>query len=207
MYTEHNAKWNSDKGDDILIIDYPLNANSNVIELGGYKGLWTKKIFGKFKPNMIVIEPIPQFFHKMVEELHYHFPDYENKVNLEMSGISTHEKQVDLYISEDASSSYLPTNEKVIVNCHTLEYYMSKHNFEKVDLMQVNIEGEEFFLFEKWINEDILKKIRFIQIQFHRMGENYEQRRETIQNGLIKLGFKNKWNYEFVWESWENTNW
>jgi hypothetical protein len=39
------------------------------------------------------------------------------------------------------------------------------------------------------------------------MGDNYEERRKSIQEGLINLGFKNKWDYDFVWESWENTNW
>jgi hypothetical protein len=84
---------------------------------------------------------------------------------------------------------------------------MTKYNFDKVDLIQINIEGEEFYLFEQWIKSDILKKFRFIQIQFHRMGENYEEKRKSIQEGLINLGFKNKWDYDFVWESWENTNW
>jgi FkbM family methyltransferase len=207
MHTEHNDRWNKDRGDELLITDYPLNENSNVIELGGYKGSWTKKIYNKFKPNMIVIEPISKFYDVMVNEIEHYIPDYKSKVHLEMAGISTEEKQIDLYISEDASSSYEPTSEKVTVDCHTLEYYMTKYNFDKVDLIQINIEGEEFYLFEQWIKSDILKKFRFIQIQFHRMGENYEERRKSIQEGLINLGFKNKWDYDFVWESWENTNW
>ena len=207
MHTEHNTRWGNDRGDEVLITDYPLNEDSKVIELGGYKGSWTKKIYQKFKPHMIVIEPITQFYNTMVTELDHYIPDYKSKVHLEMAGISTEEKQIDLYISEDASSSYQPTNEKVVVDCHTLQHYMSKHNFDKVDLMQVNIEGEEFYLFEEWIKSEILKNFRFIQIQFHRMGENHEERRKSIQEGLIKLGFKNKWDYEFVWESWENTNW
>ena len=207
MHTEHNTRWGNDRGDEVLITDYPLNEDSKVIELGGYKGSWTKKIYQKFKPHMIVIEPITQFYNTMVTKLDHYIPDYKSKVHLEMAGISTEEKQIDLYISEDASSSYQPTNEKVVVDCHTLQHYMSKHNFDKVDLMQVNIEGEEFYLFEEWIKSDILKNFRFIQIQFHRMGENHEERRKSIQEGLIKLGFKNKWDYEFVWESWENTNW
>ena len=207
MHTEHNTRWGNDRGDEVLITDYPLNEDSKVIELGGYKGSWTKKIYQKFKPHMIVIEPITQFYNTMVTKLDHYIPDYKSKVHLEMAGISTEEKQIDLYISEDASSSYQPTNEKVVVDCHTLQHYMSKHNFDKVDLMQVNIEGEEFYLFEEWIKSDILKNFRFIQIQFHRMGENHEERRKSIQEGLINLGFKNKWDYEFVWESWENTNW
>ena len=51
----------------------------------------------------------------------------------------------------------------------------------------------------------ILKKFRYIQVQYHRIGENYELRHKNIQEGLKKLGFNLKWEYPFVWESWENT--
>ena len=34
-------KWEKDKGDEIIIIDYPLDSNSQVIELGGFTGVWS----------------------------------------------------------------------------------------------------------------------------------------------------------------------
>ena len=46
---ESYKKWVQDKGDETHIINYPLNENSWVLELGGYKGIWTKRIFEKFK--------------------------------------------------------------------------------------------------------------------------------------------------------------
>ena len=36
--------WERDRGDEIKIIDYPLDSTSQVIELGGFTGVWSKKL-------------------------------------------------------------------------------------------------------------------------------------------------------------------
>ena len=71
--------------------------------------------------------------------------------------------------------------------------------------MQVNIEGEEYPLMQEWLNSGILKKFKYIQVQYHRYGENYEEKHKKIQEGLENSGFRLRWQYPFVWESWENT--
>jgi FkbM family methyltransferase len=203
MHTEHNDRWNKDNGNLNLVANYPLTEDSWVIELGGYKGEWTNRIVENYKSNILVVEPINEFCQSIIES-----QGTNPKVIVENNGISTEERVTQLSFNGDASSEYLEqTNEKRDITCYTLDYYMSKYNIDKVDLMQVNIEGEEYPLFEKWINSDILKKIQYIQIQFHRVGDNYEERRQNIHRGMENLGFKLRYEYPFVWESWENTNW
>jgi FkbM family methyltransferase len=202
MHTEHNDRWNKDNGNSNLVANYPLTEDSWVIELGGYKGEWTNRIVKNYKSNILVVEPIKEFCKSIIES-----QGTNPKVIVENNGISTEERVTQLSFNGDASSEYLEqTNEKRDITCYTLDYYMSKYNIDKVDLMQVNIEGEEYPLFEKWINSDILKKIQYIQIQFHRVGDNYEERRQNIHRGMENLGFKLRYEYPFVWESWENTN-
>jgi len=70
--------WERDRGDEIKIIDYPLDSNSQVIELGGFTGMWSKKIIDKFNPNLIIVEPVPEFIY----ELKRNFTGYQ-KVNIE----------------------------------------------------------------------------------------------------------------------------
>jgi len=202
MHTEHNDRWNKDNGNLNLVANYPLTEDSWVIELGGYKGEWTNRIVGNYKSNILVVEPIKEFCQSIIES-----QGTNPKIIVENNGISTEERVTQLSFNGDASSEYLEqTNEKRDITCYTLDYYMSKYNIDKVDLMQVNIEGEEYPLFEQWINSDILKKIQYIQIQFHRVGDNYEERRQNIHRGMENLGFKLRYDYPFVWESWENTN-
>lgn len=203
MHTEHNDRWNKDNGNEFLVATYPLNEDSWVIELGGFKGEWTNKIVGKYKSNILVVEPISEFCEK-ISEIHGNNP----KVRIENNGISTEERSTKLSFNGDASSEYLEqTEEKRDIKCYTLEQYLTKYNIQKVDLMQVNIEGEEYPLFEKWITSDVLKNFQYIQIQFHRVGEDYEDRRMKIHQGMENLGFELRWDYDYVFESWKNKNW
>lgn len=203
MHTIHNDRWNKDNGNEFLVANYPLDENSWVIELGGYKGEWTNKIVGKYKSNILVVEPISEFC-KSITELHGKNP----KVRIENHGISTEERITNLSFNGDASSEYLEqTEEKREIKCYTLDQYLSKYDIQKVDLMQVNIEGEEYPLFEQWISRDILKNFQYIQIQFHRVGNNYDERRMKIHRGMEDLGFDLRWDYDYVFESWKNKNW
>lgn len=201
-----HEQWGADRGDEIKVIDYPLDENSQVIELGGFHGLWTRRISDKFKCNVLVIEAIPDFYNKMVDEFNYYLKDNRHKIKTENFGISTEEKEVTFAVDGDATSSYLNSINKVTVKCFPIEHYLNKHNIEKVDLIQINVEGEEYPLLENWIESGTINKIKFLQVQYHKFGEDYESRRNNIQENLKRLGFNLRYEYPFVWESWENTN-
>ena len=202
MYTEHNARWDKDNGNHFLVATYPLTEESWVIELGGFMGNWTRRIYDNYKSNIIVIEPIEDFCSVIKRDF------FSNeKVKIEQLGISTESKDVLISHNGDASSQYLEqTSNQITIHCEPLEYFLEKYNVDKVDLMQVNVEGEEFPLFEHWLKSDILSKFKFIQIQFHRMGTDNEERKQKIQEGLRSKGFVCNWEYPYVFESWENKN-
>lgn len=202
MYTEHNAKWDKDNGNEYLVATYPLNEDSWVIELGGFMGNWARRIYNKYRSNILVVEPIEEFCQPM-------YRDFNNleKIHVEQLGISNEKKDVFLSHNGDASSQYLEqTIEQVQIHCEPIEFFLEKYKINKIDLIQLNIEGEEFPLLEYWLQTDILSKIKFLQIQFHRMGSDYEERRKKIQEGLISKGFECRWDYPYVFESWENKN-
>ena len=48
----------------------------------------------------------------------------------------------------------------------------------------------------------IINKFKNIQIQYHLGIEGDIERRDKIREGLEEKGFKEKFNYPFVWESW-----
>jgi len=102
------------------------------------------------------------------------------KVIIENNGISTEERTTQISFNGDASSEYLE---------------------------QTSEKREIYPLFEKWITTDILKNFQYIQIQFHRVGDNYEERRQNIHRGMENLGFELRWDYDYVFESWKNKNW
>jgi hypothetical protein len=79
-----------------------------------------------------------------------------------------------------------------------LEYW----GLDMVDLIQINIEGDEYPVLESLIEDGLINRFKNIQIQFHHGIDNDIERRNSIRNGLLKNGFKEKFNYPFVWESW-----
>lgn len=51
-------RWFRDKGDSTLRLDYPLDAESIVLDVGGYKGDFTALIHEKFNCRVFVFEPL-----------------------------------------------------------------------------------------------------------------------------------------------------
>jgi FkbM family methyltransferase len=198
----HQKRWEDDNGDFTKILDYPIDSTSQVIELGGYIGEWTEKIVNKFNPKLLIIEPIPIF----VKRLKRKFNDNPNVI-IDNSAISTSNKKIELHVLDSRTSESIKvSNNKIQVNAHNIEHFIEKYNLNKIDLIQVNIECEEYPLLLHWINTDFLKNVRFIQIQFHTFCDNYEENYSIISEGLKNLGFEIRYRYDFVWESWENKN-
>ena len=194
--------WERDRGDEIKIIDYLLDSTSQVIELGGFTGVWSKKIIEKFNPNLIIVEPVPDF----VRQLKLNFGD-NPKVNIEGVAISTSNKKINLYVKGCATSETVEvSNKKIRVDCYDINYFISKYNLSKIDLIQINIECEEYPLIINWIEIGFLKNVKYLQVQFHTFCENYEEKYELISQGLEEIGFEIKYKYDFVWESWVNKN-
>jgi FkbM family methyltransferase len=202
IVSPHQKRWEYDNGDFTKILDYPLDENSQVIELGGYIGEWTEKLVNKFNPKLLIIEPIPKF----VKILKNKFKDNFN-VTIDNSAISTSNKIIQLHVMESSTSESIKvSNNKVKANAYNIEHFVEKYNLNKIDLIQVNIECEEYPLLLHWITTDFLKNVRFIQIQFHTFCDDYEKRYSIISEGLRNLGFEVRYKYDFVWESWENKN-
>jgi FkbM family methyltransferase len=198
-------KWFADKGDYTHNINYELDNDSIVIDLGGYHGLWIDEILKKnnpYIPKIILVEPVPEYYNHLVKK-------YENykKIKVMNVGVSTDKNEITktLYVSSDGSSTNFNTNPEFEIQIKTLpiDRILLDNNINEVDLLQINIEGDEYGLMEYMIESDIVDKFKNIQIQFHLGIENDVERRSNIQKNLISKGFKNKFDYPFVWESWK----
>jgi FkbM family methyltransferase len=197
-------RWFTDNGDYTHNLNYELNNDSVVIELGGFHGLWVDEILKKNNPNVpniILVEPAPEFYNLLVTK----YENYE-KIKVMNVGVSTdkHDTIKTLYISNDGSSTNFNKNNESAIQIKTIpiDKILSDNNINEVDLLQINIEGDEYELMEYMIESDIINKFKNIQIQFHLGIENDIERRNNIQKNLILKGFKNKFDYPFVWESW-----
>jgi diketogulonate reductase-like aldo/keto reductase len=83
-----------------------------------------------------------------------------------------------------------------------MEEILESFEIKYIDLLQINIEGEEYRLLEKLISNGLVNRFKNIQVQFHTGIEDYEARREKIKDGLVKNGFLLSFEFPFIWEGW-----
>jgi FkbM family methyltransferase len=200
MHTIHHDRWFGDNGNETVITNYNLKEDSWVLELGGYEGWWTDKMLSKHKCKVIVVEPV------FTEAIYNRFRNNPN-VFIHPKAITGDKRKVTLNVSGDGTSETLVnSSHQVTVDSITLQEIIEMYKIDRIGLIQMNIEGEEFNLMPALIESKIITKCDNIQIQFHNTNPSCPAKREAIQQGLRDLGFELNWNYEFVWESWKNIN-
>lgn len=196
------TQWKLDEGDKTHIFNYELGENSTIIDLGGYYGVWAELLLEKIHPltpKIILVEPVIHFYNYLVSK----FEKNPNVIILNC-GVSTNENEglKNLYLSSDGSSTHFINDNIVEINTIPINKILSNNNIDNVDLIQINIEGDEYPLMEYMIDSGIINKFKNIQVQYHLGIVNDRERREEIRKGLINNGFKLKFDYPFVWESW-----
>jgi len=191
------SKWFKVRGDDTLRLDYPLNPNSVVVDLGGYKGEFSFNINNRFDSFVYIFEPVKHFY-LICENLFKGNP----KVKVFNYGLSNLNEEA--YISdEDNGSSIIKNNQDgcELITLKKFEDVLDNLGIEKIDLLKINVEGSEFVILPHLIQSGIIKKVKYLQVQFHSFYPNAGPLRDRIRNEL-SLTHDEMWNYPFVWESW-----
>lgn len=189
-------KWFDDNGDSTHRLNYPLNEKSIVLDIGGYKGEWSDKIYNRFKCTVHVFEPVNEFYNNIMR----HFGN-NPKVIPHKFGLSNKDGISEIFIDNDSSSMFRGSKSETI-QLRNLPDFMSTHNIEFVDLIKINIEGGEYDLLDDVIAKDMQGKFGNIQVQFHNFVGDCDNRRNRIHTELKKT-HELTYNYEFVWENWE----
>lgn len=198
-FTVAVKKWFRDRGDETLRLNYKLNTNSIVFDMGGYKGEYAESINRKFGCYVYVFEPVNRFYIECVKR----FTGNE-KVRCFNYGLSN--SNGSFFISdEDNGSSLIKNNtsdscEKVIVK--RIDEEIENLKIKRIDLLKINVEGAEFLILPHILNnKNLIKNIGHIQIQFHTFYPNAKRLRDEIRTQLSET-HNEEWNYPFVWESW-----
>lgn len=199
----HQGKeWRRVHGDTTLRINYPINKDSVVIDCGGFYGEWTKMLQNRFDPTIYLFEPVRQF----AESLKVQFLQ-NPKVHVIESAVGNKDGEEVFFISpaqsawNSTTSTASPGWNEIKVLVINFANWINQQNFEKIDLLKLNIEGGEYDILEQLLETKLIEQIEHIQIQFHRFPKGAEQRRDAIRKALTKT-HKNTYNYDFVWESW-----
>ena len=189
--------WRIDAGDSTHNLKYNLNEDSIVIDLGGYTGVWIQQIIEKYNCNVYVIEPLKEFYDILVSKF-----ESNSKVHILNVGVATEDKEGVIYLGDDSSSSNVETETAIKVELRTINSILREWGLKEVDLLQVNIEGDEYPVVAHMIETGDIDRFKNIQIQFHLGIEDATSKHEKICKDLEAREFKVKYSYPFVWEGW-----
>lgn len=189
--------WFKIDGDKTLRLNYDLNENSIVFDVGGYKGQWSSDIYSMYDCRIFIFEPVKEF----AENIKRRFQK-NKKIKVFPFGLSSRTIKTKMLLSKDGSSAMLNGQDNELVDLIKASDFIQNNNIENIDLIKINIEGGEYDLLENLIEAKLIKRIKKIQIQFHDFVPNAEVRMKKIQKQLEKTHHLT-YQYEFVWENWE----
>lgn len=194
------SRWFGDDGDYYYRLEYDLDENSVVIDLGGYKGQFASDLFAKYRCNVLVFEPISEYY-DLIQDRFKRNP----KIEAFKFALGEQEKTEFFYLDNDGTSinnkSGRDESFKQEVIFRDIEAFFKEKNITSVDLIKINIEGGEYDLLEYILEKDMAKIFKNIQVQFHKYIANSEEKMVSIQTKLQKTHEIN-WQYRFVWENW-----
>ncbi len=185
-------RWFRDRGDETKRLDYPLNQNSVVFDLGGYKGDFANALHSRYGCKVHVFEPVATF----CEAIKARFAS-KDEITVYSFGLSARTRQETLYLAGDGSSTFLENGDPVEIDLVAAEELIKG----PIDLMKINIEGGEYELLDHLLERGLTQNIANIQVQFHGAILRFKARRRKIRKGLKKT-HRLTYDYPMVWENW-----
>ncbi len=189
-------RWFDVDGDRTLRLDYDLDEESLVFDVGGYRGNWAAAIYEKHGCYIHVFEPIPEYAEQIRERFRGN-----TRISVHELALAERSGNALISVSEDASSLYQLGRTQQEVRLVRASDFMRDHSIARIDLMKINIEGGEYDLIRHLIAENLVAGIRNIQVQFHFFVENAEERLRGLHDAL-KTTHVLTYHYLFVWENW-----
>ncbi len=190
--------WFRDDGDNTLRLDYALDENSVVWDLGGYQGDFAAQIHQRYKCDVFVFEPVSAFYAKCASRF-----SGDDKIHCLKFGLSDKAGWFEISDSGDASSFVRgnANDGSELAELRPVAEMFEELGVSRVDLLKINIEGGEYEVLPALIETSLINRVRFIQIQFHEFIPGAREKRDAIRAALGRTHVE-MWNYPFVWESW-----
>lgn len=198
-YQEEFDRWFANDGDNRHLLTHNLNKDSIVFDVGGYIGDFTEDIFLRYNSRIFTFEPIEEYYNIILNK----FSD-TNNIKIFKFGLASEDKKLNIAVEGDASSFHKAKYNAKLLTCEVKKFsdFFEKNDINYIDLLKINIEGDEYDLIEHIIDTGIISKINFLQVQFHDFVENAEEKRENIRK-LLQKTHTCEFEYKFVWEGWK----
>ncbi|MDB5266909.1 MAG: methyltransferase FkbM family [Parcubacteria group bacterium] len=174
---------------------YPLDANSVVVDLGGYTGEWAEKISNMYGCTIYVFEPIEEF----ADQARMRFKD-NPRIHIYTFGVGDKDEQATISL-DGVSSSVFAGKKGRTIELRDIQKVFKELNITKADLLKMNIEGGEYNVLPRMIETGLVPLCQDMQIEFHHFYPDAEALRSRIQDSLKKTHYLT-YDYPFFFENW-----
>jgi FkbM family methyltransferase len=191
-------QWWADGGDYELRFNYDLSEASFILDLGGYEGQWASDLFSRFKSRIVVFEPVRSFSERIKKRF-----DKNDSIEVIQYGLGASSRHETISLDADGSSVFKTSakSNSEDIKIVDVKDWMEDRAIEEIDLIKINIEGGEYELLNRLIETGLIKRMKNIQVQFHRISNSSLLEMQQIQKELSKTHTPT-YQYEFVWENW-----
>jgi FkbM family methyltransferase len=187
--------WVADRGDATLsIVHDRLDENSLVIDMGGYKGEWAQKIFDRYGCSIEIYEPAHEFVLEIERRFH---KELGNKITVKECALGSQNASADL-VMDGLATSIKKNDHGGATSIVAVSSVLANR---KIDLLKMNIEGSEYEVFESLFENNMIKNIDSIFVQFHPIDDESIKRYNSIADRLAST-HECVFRYPFIWEKW-----
>lgn len=158
-----------------------INENSIILDLGSNKGEFSKEIVKKHDCKAYGIEANPNIIRNIESD----------KIQIHNIAISNKNGKISINIPKDgdASTTFHEKSDSVEVDCITIERFMEKKDIEILDLLKIDIEGEEIKLIRGSI-DTLTSCVKQISVEYHDfMDESLKKDVKKVDRMIRKNGF------------------
>ena len=182
-----------------LLYKHDLNADSIVVDVGAYTGIWTLKMYNKYNCTILAYEPVNEYYLKLkkdssqfekVKPYNFGLGSKNEMIKIEHRGVQT------TVINK-------VENYDEIIEIKDISEVAQLNNIS-IDLISINIEGNEYELLKRIIDTKMINNIINLQVQFHEWYPSIKESKILRNQIHTKLNKTHKlvFCYDFVWEKW-----
>ena len=196
---EKNVRaWVALNGDATLRLDYPLTADSTVLDVGGYRGQWASDIFVRYGCAVAIFEPWPASAQQIEDRFRH-----TSAVTVYPFGLGASSRAERLYGQGDSTSIFQRRKgvESQSLSIRAVTEIWQELGLDFVDLMKINIEGGEYELLDALVETGLIARVQDVQVQFHEIVPDAKHRRSVLQDRLAAT-HRLTYSVPFVWENW-----
>lgn len=183
---------------DRRALDWPLDQESVVVEVGGYKGRWALQIAERYQPRLYVFEPQPWAAAVCREVLGERARVLEYALGTE--GNDDEPKVVPMGEWETDGCSIVKEGHDW-VTMHEIGQAFDALNITHIDLMLMNIEGYEYTLLPHMLERNVLPCR--LMVQFHTFADPNGVQLARIHQMLEERCYRVDWTYGVMLTAWD----